>query len=104
MTPSHYIIFKINNGIKIEYHLNKLSGDNIQVLAIVVTFNDYTLTLEIDNYDAIANQPTPHYDVLTTCDCDGACVCHNFKKNDTDDSDNNRPIIRSHIIYPPASY
>ena len=105
MQPSHFITFNINNGITVLYHLNQLTTNNIQVLAIVVSSYDYTLTLTIDNYDVIANQPPPHYvEVSTTCDCAGACNCANFKKNDTDDSVERSGPIDSHVFFPHASY
>ena len=88
MTPTHFITFNIDSGITIQYHLNQLSPINIQVLAIVITTEGYTLTLNVNGYDVIANQPPPNYaDVSTmTCNCNGACACSHFEKNDTDNS------------------
>ncbi len=61
LQPSHFITFTINNGIKLQYHLKQLSADTIRVLAIVVSFQDYTLTLTINDYNSNANEPPPHY-------------------------------------------
>lgn len=106
MSPSHFITLNINNGITVLYHLNQSSTNDIQVLAIVVSFNDYTLTLTIDNHDVVGNQPPPpHYsEVSTTCNCGGACACANFEKNDTDDSDERNGPTGSHLFFPPSSY
>ena len=103
--PSHFITFNINNGITVLYHLNQLSTNNVQVLAIVISFRGYILTLAIDGYDVLTNQPPPHYvEVSSTCNCGGACNCANFEKNDTDDSDERSRHIGSHAFFQHVSY
>lgn len=105
--PSHFITFNINNGITVLYHLNQLPTNNIQVLAIMISYLGYTLTLSIDDYDVTTNQPPPHYaEVTATCNCGGACNCDNFKKDDnnTDDSDERYRPIGSHEFFPHVSY
>ncbi|WP_448218737.1 hypothetical protein [Endozoicomonas sp. 2B-B] len=100
--PSHFITVNLTNGIKIEYHFNRVSDNGIPVLAIVISAHGYTLTLAVDNYDVIANQPPPHYEEIDvvanqpppqyselaeSCHCNGACNCAGSRENDTEDSD-----------------
>ena len=103
ITPSHYMTFNMSNGIKLQYHLKKTHEKIIQVLAIVITYNNYNLTLIVDNYDVQANQPPPNYAELSTiCPCGGACA--HFRKDDSDDSDKQSDTRPNHAFFPPRSY
>ncbi|WP_257274798.1 hypothetical protein, partial [Endozoicomonas sp. SESOKO4] len=90
LQASHFVSLNFLTGTKVQYHLKKLSTNNIQVLAILVSSSGYTLTLIIDNYDVIANQPPPLYAELPlqlplqkACHCNGACNCATSRNNDT---------------------
>ncbi|WP_422133585.1 hypothetical protein [Endozoicomonas sp. ALD040] len=99
LQPSHFLSLDFTNGIKVQYHLNRVSDIEIEVLAIVVSAEGYTLTLVVNNYDITANQPPPHYAALPkTCNCNGACNCDHSRANDTDNSDNR--IHRINIMNP----
>ncbi|WP_257280059.1 MULTISPECIES: hypothetical protein [unclassified Endozoicomonas] len=106
--PSHFITVNLTNGIKVEYHFNRVSDDGVPVLAIVASAHGYTLTLAVDNYDVMANQPPPHYaeldiianqpppqysELTESCHCNGACNCAAPRENDTDNSDNQIHVI-----------
>ncbi|WP_252180421.1 hypothetical protein [Endozoicomonas sp. 4G] len=96
--PSHFVSLSFLHGLVVKYHLKKLSSNNIQVLAVVVSINGYTLALTINNYNVLVNQPPPHYEesqAQQACDCQGACNCPRSGSNDTDESGNQGGTIRS---------
>ncbi|WOG25518.1 hypothetical protein [Endozoicomonas sp. 8E] len=107
LQPSHFLSLDFTNGVKVQYHLNRVSDINIEILAIVVSVEGYTLTLVVDNYDVSANQPPPHYAALPkTCHCNGACNCDHSRENDTDNSDVriHRINIMNHRIFFPHTH
>lgn len=109
LQPSHFVSIYFPNEARVQYHIKKLSNNDIQVLAIVVSSHLYTLTFAIDNYDISANQPPAYSNQAevapaNTCHCRGACNCSNQRKNDTDesqgteDSDYQSDSIIGHVI------
>lgn len=107
LQPSNFLSLNFTTGIKVQYHLNRISDEDIQVLAILISAEGYTLTLAVDNYDVIANQPPPHYAALPkTCACDGACNCAHSRENVTDNSDDRvHPInIMNHRVFFPHTH
>ncbi|WP_257279738.1 MULTISPECIES: hypothetical protein [unclassified Endozoicomonas] len=102
LQPTHFVSLYLLNGPSVKYHLKKLSTNNIQVLAIMVSIHYYTLTLTVDNYDVIANEPPPHYaELYESCHCNGACNCANSRNNRTDGSDNQvGTTFSSHMFFP----
>ncbi|WOG25519.1 hypothetical protein [Endozoicomonas sp. 8E] len=109
LQPSHFVSIHFTNETNVQYHIKKLSNNDIQVLAIVVSSHFYTLTFAIDNYDTSANQPPPYCNYAelappNTCNCAGACSCANQRINDTDesqgtdDSDYQSDTTSAHLI------
>ncbi|WP_422133583.1 MULTISPECIES: hypothetical protein [unclassified Endozoicomonas] len=100
LQASHFLSLNFLTGTRVQYHLNRLSNNQIEVLAIVISSAGYTLTLVIDNYDVIANQPPPHYTELPiqlplqqACHHHGACNCATSRNNDTHNSNYQRETI-----------
>ncbi|WP_422474890.1 hypothetical protein [Endozoicomonas sp. ALB032] len=86
LQPSNFLSLYFQKGTVVQYHLRKLPNNNIQILAISVNSNFYTLTFSIDNYDAAAraNQPPAHFaEFPENCNCGGACNCATSRNNDT---------------------
>lgn len=119
LQASHFLSLNFLTGTKVQYHLNRLSANQIRVLAMVISSGGYTLTFAIDNYDVIANQPPPHYTELPiqlplqqVCHCYGACNCATSRNNDTNDSDYKSETIgdngqdmfnHAEVIVPPGT-
>ncbi|WP_257274689.1 MULTISPECIES: hypothetical protein [unclassified Endozoicomonas] len=100
LQPSHFVSFIFTNGIKVQYHLNQVSDEDIQVLAIAVSAHGYTLTMVVNNYDVIAHQPPPHYsELVKTCDCDGACNCASSRENETDVSGYQSDTPSNYVLF-----
>ena len=83
---THQLTFSLNNGMTIEYHLNNSVHNTIQILAIIISHDGYTLSINSPGYEISQNDPPPPYSEVI-CNCPGACNCATMRQNDTDDSD-----------------
>ncbi|WP_252180420.1 hypothetical protein [Endozoicomonas sp. 4G] len=94
LQPSHIVSLTLANGINVLYHLKLLSSQDVQVLAVVVSAHDYTLTMTVDNYD-VPTTPSPsnNSELIESCNCNGACNCQNPQNNNTDDSESSIETI-----------
>lgn len=91
LKPTDFVSLYFDDGTVLRYHLKRSLTNDLQVLAISVSSNYYTLSFVINNYDALANQPPlilswAELRFFDPCDCSGACNCALPRYNNRDGS------------------
>ena len=85
MVATHFLTFT-TGGVSVQYHLNQSPGNQIDVLAIVITYENYTMVINVEGYSTSEHEQPPLYSEINTCSCTLVCTCKNSRRNDSDDT------------------